>query len=54
MDHIFKHLMYLMSDEMRSKISPRIRFMVQDVVEVLIPQSISNRADENTTLDYPL
>jgi len=54
MDHIFKHLMYLMSDEMRSKISPRIRFMVQDVVEVLIPQSISNQADENTTLDYPL
>ncbi|XP_015370986.1 PREDICTED: eukaryotic translation initiation factor 4 gamma 3-like isoform X2 [Diuraphis noxia] len=37
LEDIFEHLIYLVSDEMRSKISPRIRFMVKDVIDVVMP-----------------
>lgn len=37
---IFEHLIYLVSDEMRSKISPRIRFMVKDVIDVVMPSRV--------------
>jgi len=37
LEDIFEHLIYLVSDEMRSKISPRIRFMVKDVIETIMP-----------------
>lgn len=42
MDDVFEYLIYLVSDEMRSEISPRIRFMIQDVIDVVMPQSITN------------
>ncbi|XP_025197500.1 eukaryotic translation initiation factor 4 gamma 3-like [Melanaphis sacchari] len=40
LEDIFEHLLYLVSDEMRSKISPRIRFMVKDVIEVIMPSRV--------------
>ncbi|XP_060880121.1 eukaryotic translation initiation factor 4 gamma 3-like isoform X2 [Metopolophium dirhodum] len=40
LEDIFEHLIYLVSDEMRSKISPRIRFMVKDVIEVVMPSRV--------------
>lgn len=55
LDDVFEHLIYLVSDEMKSKLSPRIRFMVKDVIEVIIiPQSILNQADSNTVSNYTL
>lgn len=54
LNDVYAHLIYLVSDEMRSKISPRIRFMVKDVIEVIIPESILNQADSNAILDYSL
>jgi len=54
LNDVFEHLIYLVSDEMRSRLSPRIRFMIKDVIEVVMTQSILNQADPNTILDYTL
>lgn len=51
---VFEHLIYLVSDEMRSKISPRIRFMVKDVIEVVMSRNILNQTDPDAILDYSL
>ncbi|KAL4148592.1 hypothetical protein QTP88_002781 [Uroleucon formosanum] len=40
LEDVFEHLIYLVSDEMRSKISPRIRFMVKDVIDVVMPSRV--------------
>lgn len=52
MEEEFEHLLYLVSDEMRSKISPRIRFMIEDVIEMVMPTNILNKVDSNTELEY--
>lgn len=46
--------MYLISDEMKFKISPRIRFMIKDLVEVLMPCNILDQEDSNAVLDHSL
>lgn len=38
---------------MRSKISPRIRFTVEDVIDVVFSKNIFNRADSNKIIEYP-
>lgn len=49
---VFEHLMYLVSaDEMKSRISPRIRFMIRDVLDDIMPRSILSQADSNKVSD---
>ncbi|VVC28752.1 Armadillo-type fold,MIF4G-like, type 3 [Cinara cedri] len=51
---VYDNLIYLISDEMKFKISPRIRFMIKDVVEMIMPCNILNQANSNTILDNSL
>lgn len=49
---VFEHLMFLVSaDEMKSRISPRIRFMIRDVLDEIMPRSILSQADPNKVPD---
>ncbi|XP_050428634.1 eukaryotic translation initiation factor 4 gamma 3-like [Adelges cooleyi] len=49
LNEILRHLTYLTSDDMRHKISPRIRFMIRDVIELTMNMNIS---DANLPLVY--
>lgn len=53
MEDVFDNLLYIVSDEMRSKMSPRIRFMVEDVIEIM-SNGVLNQADPNSIFDYSL